>query len=115
MDDSNRLRDRLDGQSGGLKTLPIIRASVRDELPFPKGAQAKVREIVQLEQGNGWTLYGKTGWADAEPPGIGWWVGWVQKGDRLHSFALNIDMPKVSDAIKRNELDKAILKILGVL
>jgi len=51
----------------------------RDELPFPKDVQAKVREIVQLEQGNGWTLYGKTGWADAEPPGIGWWVGWYRK------------------------------------
>jgi beta-lactamase class D len=87
----------------------------RDELPFPKDLQAKVREIVQLEQGNGWTLYGKTGWADAEPPGIGWWVGWVNKGNLLYSFALNIDMPHVSDATKRNELGRVILKSLGVL
>jgi len=87
----------------------------RGELPFSKDVQAKAREIVRLEQGNGWTLYGKTGWADADPPGIGWWVGWVQKGDRLYSFALNIDMPQVSDAAKRNELGKSILKILGVL
>lgn len=87
----------------------------RDELPFPKDIQAKVREIIQLEQNDGWILYGKTGWANANKPDIGWWVGWVIKGDRLYSFALNIDMPQAPDAAKRIELGKASLKILGVL
>lgn len=133
MDDSNCLRNRLDGQSGGqVRFLPksegcrkhritrdedvtYIRALVRDELPFPKDVQVKVCKIIQLEQGNGWTLYGKTGWEDAEPPGIGWWVGWLQRGDRLYSFVLYVDMPQGSDPTKRNELGKAILKLLGVL
>ena len=107
----------LDGplQISAVEQTQFLARLARNELPFPRDVQAKVREIVQLEQGNGWTLYGKTGWADAESPGIGWWVGWVQKGDRLYSFALNIDMPQVSDATKRNELGNAILKILGVL
>ncbi|MFA6291027.1 MAG: class D beta-lactamase [Victivallales bacterium] len=83
----------------------------KDELPFPKDIQAKVREIVQLEQGNGWILYGKTGW-DSK---IGWWVGWVQKENRIYSFALNIDMPDTTNAAKRIELGKACLKTLGVL
>jgi len=64
----------------------------RDELPFPKDAQAKVREIVHLEQGDGWTLYGKTGWVNVPNPGIGWWVGWVIKESHVYSFALNIDI-----------------------
>ncbi|QSA98426.1 class D beta-lactamase [Methylococcus sp. EFPC2] len=87
----------------------------RDELPFPKDAQAKVRELVQLEQGNGWILYGKTGWADTADPDIGWWVGWVLKNKHLSSFALNIDMKDKSDAPKRIELGKASLKLLGAL
>ncbi|PPD40414.1 MAG: hypothetical protein CTY16_17505 [Methylobacter sp.] len=87
----------------------------RSELPFPKEVQAQVREIVQLEQGDGWTLYGKTGWASAQNPGIGWWVGWVLKQNHLYSFALNIDMVKASDAAKRIELGKSSLKALGVL
>lgn len=87
----------------------------RDELPLPKEAEAKVREIVQLEQGNGWTLYGKTGWVNAPNSGIGWWVGWVMKENRLYSFALNIDIAQASDADKRIELGKASLKALGVL
>jgi beta-lactamase class D len=87
----------------------------QDELPFPKEIQAKVGEIVQLEQNDRWTLYGKTGWVSAVRPNIGWWVGWVQKGDKLYSFALNMDMPQASDAAKRVELGKASLKALGVL
>lgn len=87
----------------------------QDKLPFPREAQAQVREIVQLEQGNGWTLYGKTGWVNAPNSGIGWWVGWVRKENRLYSFALNIDITHASDAAKRIELGKASLKALGVL
>ncbi len=87
----------------------------QDELPFPKEIQAKVRDIVQLEQNDHWILYGKTGWAGAVKPNIGWWVGWVQKGDKLYSFALNIDIQQASDAAKRIELGKAGLKALGVL
>ena len=87
----------------------------QDELPFSKQIQAKVREIVQLEQNDRWALYGKTGWASAVKPNIGWWVGWVQKGDKLYSFALNMDMQQASDAAKRVEVGNASLKALGVL
>lgn len=87
----------------------------RNELPFPKEAQAQVRGIVQLEQGDGWTLYGKTGWVNAQNLGIGWWVGWVLKQNHLYSFALNIDITQASDAAKRIELGKSSLKALGVL
>ncbi|MGH8772939.1 MAG: penicillin-binding transpeptidase domain-containing protein, partial [Burkholderiales bacterium] len=88
---------------------------VQNKLPFPDDAQAEVREIVLMERGNGWELYGKTGWVNFPDPGIGWWVGWVQKGTRLYTFALNIDIARTSDAAKRVELGKASLEALGVL
>lgn len=87
----------------------------QDQLPFSKSAMAQVREIAQLEQNDDWILYGKTGWADTYTPALGWWVGWVNKGGHYYSFALNIDMPKDSDAAKRIELGKACLHALGVL
>lgn len=87
----------------------------QDELPFSKPVQAQVREIVKLEQGDGWVLYGKTGWLNAPNPGIGWWVGWVVKDSHLYSFALNIDIIQAADAAKRVELGKAGLKALGVI
>jgi beta-lactamase class D len=87
----------------------------QDALPFPKNLQEDAREVIRLEQGNNWTLYGKTGWVNAPNPGVGWWVGWVQKDGRVYSFALNIDIQQATDASKRVELGKASLKALGVL
>lgn len=41
MDDSNRLRDRLDGQSGGLKTLPIFVRRSETNYHFPRAHRPK--------------------------------------------------------------------------
>jgi beta-lactamase class D len=87
----------------------------RDALPFPLSAQQSVREITLLERGDNWSLHGKTGWENAPGPGIGWWVGWVQKDGRVYAFALNMDMRDAADAGKRVELGKASLKALGVI
>ena len=85
------------------------------ELPYSKSVQQQVHEITKLDQGAAWVLHGKTGWAVSSPPHIGWWVGWVVKDEEIFSFALNIDMPNISDAAKRIELGKGALRILGVI
>jgi len=87
----------------------------QDELPFSSEVQQSVRQIAKLEQGNGWVLYGKTGWVVTQTSAIGWWVGWVVKDKHIFSFALNIDMPRKADAPKRVELGKASLRILGII
>lgn len=88
---------------------------VQDALPFPLEVQKSVREIVLLEQGVNWRLYGKTGWENAPGPGVGWWVGWVQREDHVYTFALNMDMQNDADAGKRVALGKASLRALGLL
>lgn len=84
------------------------------ELPFPKDIQGAVREIIRLEQGTNWKLYGKTGLGNVAGVGVGWWVGWVQRDDRVYAFALNMDVRSESDVGKRVELGKASLKALGL-
>lgn len=84
-------------------------------LPFPRALQKSVREIILVEQGAGWSLHGKTGWENAPGPGVGWWVGWVQKDGRVYAFALNMDIEKATDADKRVALGKASLRALGLL
>jgi beta-lactamase class D len=92
------------------QTLFLARLA-QGELPFPQAAQASVRDILKLEEGKGWVLYGKTGWSKK----IGWWVGWVEKSGHLYAFALNMDMPDIKDAPKRVELGKKCLRTLGIL
>jgi beta-lactamase class D len=92
----------------------FIARLAQEALPFPKDLQETVREVIRLEQKDNLTLYGKTGWANFPDPGVGWWVGWVQKDDQVYAFALNIDIRQAADASKRVELGKASLKALGI-
>ena len=87
---------------------------VAGDLPFPQHVQRITREIVRLEQGEDWALYGKTGWMNAPGSGVGWWVGWIEKDERIYTFALNIDIRRSSDAGRRIELGKASLEAVGV-
>ncbi|WP_416223505.1 class D beta-lactamase [Synechococcus sp. CBW1107] len=84
-------------------------------LPFPRRAQQQVAEITQVDSGPGWSLHAKTGWQNAPGPGVGWWVGWVQKGDQITPFALNIAMAGAADAPKRERLGRSSLQALGIL
>ena len=87
-------------------------------LPFPAQVQADVREIAKLETGKNWTLYGKTGWTGQRQPSTGWFVGWVEQDGRIYSFALNMQMPKVSTASDlqlRIDLAKAGLRTMGLM
>ncbi|MGQ5522010.1 class D beta-lactamase [Chitinimonas sp. PSY-7] len=93
-------------------------------LPFSKRTQTQTREILQLESTANYTLYGKTGMAANTEPGIGWWVGWVEKENKIYTFALNIDLQdkddiatraKTGDLAKRLILGRNCLATLGVL
>ena len=106
--------------SGPLKISALEQAMflarlAQGELPLPYEVQQSVREIVQIDQGDDWVLYAKTGWTTTPTPDIGWWVGWLVRDHQVFSFALNIDMIHKDDAAKRIELGKASLRALGVL
>ncbi|MBS7662671.1 class D beta-lactamase [Pseudomonas lalucatii] len=87
----------------------------QDRLPLAPAIQAKVREISLLEQGPGWRLYGKTGWATSVEPAIGWWVGWLEQDGKGYSFALNMDIHGPAELPRRMALGKASLRALGLL
>lgn len=87
----------------------------RGGLPFPEDLQQSVRSIIELERGDDWVLYGKTGWQNAPNAGVGWWVGWVRRSGVNYAFAINIDIRDSSDAEKRIALGKACLRELGIL
>jgi beta-lactamase class D len=84
-------------------------------LPFPRAAQRQVADITRIDAGPGWSLHAKTGWQNSPGAGVGWWVGWVQRGNRITPFALNLAMGGAADAPKREQLGRASLQALGIL
>lgn len=83
-------------------------------LPYPTALQQAVREIVLIETHGDARLYGKSGWQNAPDPGVGWWVGWVEKSGQVHPFALNLDVRSNVDAPKRLDIARAALRVLGL-
>ncbi len=84
-------------------------------LPFPRRAQRAVRDITVVERGRGWRLHAKTGWQNGPNPGVGWWVGWVEKEGRPYPFALNLDIRQRSDGEARQRIGRAALELLGLV
>ncbi|MEV0621882.1 class D beta-lactamase [Nonomuraea sp. NPDC050404] len=84
-------------------------------LPVAKKNLLLVRDMLKVEQKNGYTLYAKTGWSDTFDPQIGWWAGWVENGDRISAFALNLDITTDADAEQRIPLARDLLRALDAL
>ncbi len=85
-----------------------------EKLPLSAETQAKVKDIMILEKRGEKVLHGKTGWTTTPDPDLGWFVGWVQNGGRLHAFALNMDMGSRKDAPKRKDLSIKFLEALKI-
>lgn len=87
------------------------------QLPVSPHALSAVKEIMVQEQTPKYKLSAKTGGGPrAEGVVIGWYVGYVETGDNVYFFAMNIDGPSyLAIRDKRIEMTKQILGSLGVL
>ena len=56
-----------------------------------------------------YTIHAKTGWAMRIKKQIGWYVGYLEKGENVYFFAINMDINKQSDATKRKIIVSKIL------
>lgn len=86
----------------------------RRDLPVARSVLDAAAKIIELEREGDYVLYGKTGWNNPPGAGIGWFVGWAQKGDTLRVFALNLDIRKREDAKARLDIVKAALAAEGI-
>lgn len=108
--------------TGRLRISPIeqiafLRRFYHNEIGVSDQSLDITKSIMILEDGEGYTLSGKTGWAafgDNEP-GIGWLVGYIERNDNLYYFATNMDIRTPEDATARITITRAILHHLGLL
>ena len=95
--------------------IEFLRRLEQGDLPFSQRTIDLVKDIMIMEQTPDYTLRGKTGWATAVNPGVGWLVGYLTQNDNVYFFATNIDMLGIEDAPKRLELTRRSFKALGLL
>ncbi|GAB3925350.1 OXA-48 family carbapenem-hydrolyzing class D beta-lactamase OXA-54 [Larkinella terrae] len=95
----------------------FLRRIHEGNVPFAKKNLEILKKIMFIEERQGAKLYGKTGWAASGNPDIGWFVGYVEKGDKVYYFATNVESSKpVPDTFvpARRQITEAILKTMGI-
>lgn len=98
--------------------IKFLQRLYQNELPFSERSLSIVKDILVNEKTPDYTIRGKTGWygfGDDSIPNIGWYVGYLEKGENVYFFATNIDIRHQNDAAARIELTRRCFKDLGIL
>ncbi|NKB52096.1 MAG: class D beta-lactamase [Rhizobiaceae bacterium] len=98
-----------------LEQVGFLAQLISKELPASRSSQSTVMDMLKLERSDDETLFGKTGWTNAPDPDIGWFVGWITKGETVHVFALNMDIKNTADAKLRKSITKLLLGKLEII
>ncbi len=109
--------------TGGLRISPreqidFLRRLYRGDLPFSVVTIDTVKEMMAAERTSDYAIRAKTGWAVLpEDSNVGWWVGWVERGDQVDFFAtvLEASAPDETFGPTREDITRTVLVELGVL
>jgi len=94
----------------------FLRRLYKEDLPFSPRTITAVKDILVHEKTDTHVLRGKTGLAGFEnKPALGWFVGWLERGDRAWVFAMNLDWKEKMPFGLRKELTVEILRALGLM
>ncbi|MDA0185661.1 penicillin-binding transpeptidase domain-containing protein [Solirubrobacter phytolaccae] len=93
----------------------FLRRLERGALPVSRRAVHEVQDMLVLERDKCGVLRGKTGYVFTTAPRVGWWVGWVERGEDTYTFALNLDITRPEHPAARMTIGRAILGELGAL
>jgi len=108
-------------QISAAEQVAFLSRLVRRTLPLSAATYETAIPVMQLARGEGWTLYGKTGWKSVDGEmDIGWFVGWAEQtaggAPGTYAFALNMDMPGgMLEAPKRRAAVERALRSIGAL
>ncbi len=93
----------------------FLRRLTRRQLPVSSETYRAAYPMMVSGRGEGWQLFGKTGWyLNENGPDIGWFVGFLEahypEEADVYVFAFNMDMDEPDDRFKRKTIVEAALK-----
>jgi len=103
-----------DLQISAVEQIAFLRKLLDYSLPFQRQHVDILKAIMLVEQSADYTLYAKSGWTGAELH-VGWYVGFVEKGEDTWLFAMNMRMYKAEQAALRKDLTIRSLRALGII
>lgn len=95
----------------------FVRRFYRGELGLAPATTATAKDVMVRERGDGFVLSAKTGTGERAPgTWIAWLVGYVERGEEVRFFALNLDGRTYAEARdRRTLLSRRALQVVGAL
>ena len=106
---------------GGLRISPdeqieFLKKIYNDETIFSQSSVDILKKIMIYEESDEYILRAKTGWGMRFEKQVGWFVGYVEKGDDVYFFATNLETKNPDEGFRsRIEISYRILRELGVI
>ncbi len=98
-----------------MEQVAFLRRLTAGQLLVKEASTRQLYETLLHAKTETYTIHAKTGWAGPDDPQIGWWVGWVTRGEQVFPFALSIEIKTNADAPKRVAVGKACLRLLQLI
>ena len=105
---------------GPLKITPkqevdfVVRLA-QQQLAFDPLVQQQVKQMLLLQQRQGYRLYAKSGWGMDLEPQVGWLTGWIETPQaEIVAFSLNMQMHNSTNPAIRLEILQQALAELGL-
>lgn len=107
----------LDGQLkiSAIQQVAFLEKLYLGKLPIATANQLIVADALVAEADADYVIRAKTGYGSHTTPGIGWWVGWMEKDTDVYFFAANIDIAKAGQLPARKAVPTKIMQHEGVL
>ncbi|KKX51597.1 beta-lactamase [Sphingobacterium sp. IITKGP-BTPF85] len=109
---------------GAFKISPInqvdfLRRLYNEELPFSKENQQIVKNVMVTEETDSYMIHSKTGWTKENDINTGWWVGYIERNNKVYFFATRILQDRKLNLSNfgncRKDITKAIFKELKIM
>ncbi len=99
-----------------MEEVGFLKKLILYDLPFSKRNIDIVKNIIILDKKDTYILRGKTGSGMENGKGVlGWFVGYVERGNKTYIFATNIEASDNASGIKAKKITLEILKKLKII
>ncbi len=98
-----------------VEQVSFLKSLYAKKYAFRSSSYEMLRKSMVVDQSPAYTVRAKTGWAQRVTPQVGWFVGYVESGDKVWFFATNIEIVKPEDSRLRQEITIEALKLKGII
>ncbi len=101
-----------------MEQIDFLHRFYNDDLPISKRSSDIMKQLMIIEQKDGYTISGKTGWSIKNEINNGWFVGQVKRDTNIYYFATNVEptysFDMINFSIDRKKVTYDAFRLLGI-